>query len=170
MSNRPDFNHFELFRALVAGRVRRIHERRMIDLADDWPGALFLDVPGEGIEVSFHRVAGLDELGKRRLAMKTLPDRIRRRRGRQFCWLAPAWRGNVAPAQECLVLVFADRTRRGMLLADVMREPTRPPKLGPWQAGPGGEQPVEISGLFVDPLVAALAPDVPKPQSLADAA
>jgi hypothetical protein len=161
VSEPPTFDPFELFRSLVATRVQRMHERLMTDPASDWPGALFLDVPGKVIELSFHRVAGLDDVGKRRLATKVLPNRIRRQKAGRFCWLMPSWRENVEPPEECLCLVFADRNRRGMLLADVVRVRGRPPRLGPWQKGPGGEDPIEISGLFVDSLVAALEPDEP---------
>jgi hypothetical protein len=161
MSEPLTLDPFEFFRTLVAARVRRMHERLMTDPASDWPGALFLDVPGKVIEVSFHRVVGLDEGGKRRLATKVLPERIRRQKACRFCWLMPSWRENVEPRQECLCLVFADRIRRGILLADVVRERGRPPRLEPWQKGPGGEDPVKISGLFIDPLVAALEPGEP---------
>jgi hypothetical protein len=161
MSEPLTLDPFELFRSLVATRVRRMHERLMTDPASDWPGALFLDVPGKVIEASFHRVAGLDDVGKRRLATKVLPERIRRQKACRFCWLMPSWREDVEPRQECLCLVFADRIRRGILLAEVVRERGRRPRLEPWQKGPGGEDPVKISGLFVDPLVAALEPDEP---------
>jgi len=155
----PDnLDPFDLFRTSVAVRVRRIHAQAMIDPAGDWPGVLFLDVPGETVDISLHRIVGLDEAGKHRLATEVLPRRIRRLGATRFCWLTPAWLDDTDPADECLALVFADRVRRAMLVAEVMRKPGRRPRLGRWQPGPRGRAPVEISGRFVEPLVAALAP------------
>ena len=146
---------FDSFCIDVVVRVQRINARlRQPDAT--WSGVLFLDVPGEALDISFYRLEGMSELDKHRLALRILPERIRSSGARRFCWLMPAWRGNDDPLQECLVLVFGERGRRALLLADVYRDGQQAPTFGPWQPGPGGKQPTEMSGLFIDPLMEAL--------------
>jgi hypothetical protein len=137
----PPFPYsFESFCIDVVVRVQRINSRlRKPDAT--WPGALFLDVPGQALDISFYRVAGLTELDKHRLALMILPERIRSSRARRFCWMMPAWRGNADPLQESLVLVFGERGRRAILLADVHRDDRQAPKFGRWQPGPEGRVP-----------------------------
>jgi hypothetical protein len=116
-----------------------------------WPAVLFLEVAGQGLVIGDMRsVAGLDEGGKRHLAARVLPTRIRRAKADRFCWLVPAWRNDVEPSQECLALIVGEPYRTEAMVVDVIRD-GGPPKLGEWS-----EPAPRVTGLLVDPLARAL--------------
>jgi len=145
--SRPTFYSFEDFRADVVWRVRQMEA--LLDSPDsDWSGVLFLDVPNKGLGISFHRLDGLDELGKNRLALRILPELIRKTGARRFCWLMPTWHEDVEPRQEFLFLVFGEPGRRGALFAEIRRRAAGPPTLGRWRGAEGRDKPVSILSLI----------------------
>lgn len=147
---------FEAFRDDVKARVRLLN-RRLRTPEAIWPGVLILDVPGEGLTAEAFEL-GVSPDERRALAADALPQAIRATCARRFCWVMPAFRLLDAERRECLVLVIGERGRVEAALADVVRLPDRPPRLGPFSDGPFGANMRRASGLFVEPLVTALEP------------
>lgn len=116
-----------------------------------WPGVLFLEVPEQGLVLGEMRsLAGLTDFDKKDLATRLLPARIRRSKADRFAWVMPAWRHDVEPAVECLVVVMGEPRHTEAHVADVLRGVSRP-VLGEWK-GPTKR----VDGLFVVPLSRAL--------------
>lgn len=123
----------------------------------DWPGVLFLEIPRLGIVAAESwTVIGLSDYDKRDLAVRVLPKWIRRSRADRFGWVMPAWQSALEPPRECLVIVLGEPYHCEVLLADVTRG-AGPPQLGEWREVGG-----KPTGLFADPLTAAL---LAKPRS-----
>jgi hypothetical protein len=140
------------FREQLERSVRFIHVGIGVD--EDWPGVLFVDDVG-GIRVGgVFPVAGLSDEGKRALAEVRLPAALVRLRARRAAFVMPAWRHGEA-VEECLVLLVVAPGGAQAVLAAVDRS-TEAAALGVWS-----EPTVAVSGLFVDPLVAALAKPCP---------
>jgi hypothetical protein len=161
---------FSVFRATLERRARWLH-RWLAEPHADLPGILFVETDcGETLLAGRHRLEGLTESEKDELARITLPATVRARRGRRAGWLMPAWRPEGPPA-ECLALVVAEPGEAQAVIAQVARSPLSAPVLGHWSAPT-----VDVSGLFVDPLLCAVedaasrregAPDRPPPRLLA---
>jgi hypothetical protein len=116
-----------------------------------WPGVLLLEVPEQGLVVGEMRsLAGLSEFDKRDLAARVLPNRIRVSRADRFAWVMPAWRNDVAPRVECLVVVMGEPKHTEAHIVDVLRGSGRP-VLGEWR-GPTKR----VEGLFAAPMARAL--------------
>lgn len=116
-----------------------------------WPGVLFLEVPEQGLVIGEIRsLAGISELEKRDLATRVLPMRIRAAKADRFAWVMPAYREDVEPPVECLVIVLGERGHTEALVVDVLRGAGRP-VLGDWR-GPTKS----VTGLFATPLARAL--------------
>jgi hypothetical protein len=129
----------------------------LADSEATWPGVLFLEVPEQGLVVAEMRsLAGLSEFDKRDLAARLLPVRIRASKADRFAWVMPAWRHDVEPQVECLIIVLGEPGHTEALVADVVRG-DGPPRLGEW-SGPTKK----VTGLFADPLARAL---LAKPRS-----
>lgn len=141
---------FVSFRERLQEMARQAHAELEPDA--DWPGVLFVEAPRGTVTLGgVFTVAGLDEDGKRALATRLLPERLRMLHARRAGWLMPAWRhGDID--EECLALVVAEPDYAAAVLARVDRQRARPPRLGPWS-----EPTVSVDGLFVAPLLAALA-------------
>lgn len=141
---------FEDFRELVVDVVERMNAG-LEDCDATWPGALFLEVPEQGLVLAEARsLVGLEELDKQYLATMLLPERIRRSKADRFAWVMPAWKMDRRPPVECLVIVLAEPRHREARIADVYRGDW-PPRLGPWS-----DATQEVHGLFVEPLCRAL--------------
>ena len=99
-----DFS-FVAFREQLQEIVRRAHAALEPD--DDWPGVLFVEAPAGTVAFcGFFSVVGLDEDGKRRLATRLLPERLRALGARRAGWLMPAWLGHTD--DECVALRVAE--------------------------------------------------------------
>lgn len=141
---------FEQFRSQVVATVERLNAS-LADPEATWPAVLFLELPGRGLVIGDLRsVSGLDERGKKDLALRVLPSRIRRSKADRFAWVFPAWRSDVEPRQECLGVLVGEPYCTEALVVDVFRN-GGPPQLGEWS-----EPTVEVSGLLADPLGRAL--------------
>lgn len=125
-----------------------------------WPGVLFLEVPNQGLVIGEMRsLVGLSEFDKNDLAARVLPNRIRTSKADRFAWVMPAWRHDVEPQVECLVVVIGEPHHTEAHVADVLRGATRP-VLGDWR-GPTKN----VQGIFAEPLARALlARPRPKPR------
>jgi hypothetical protein len=144
------FQTFDEFRSHLVETVERMNAS-LEDPESTWPGVLFLEIPGRGLVIGEMRsVAGLDEPRKQHLAYKLLPQRIRTSRADRFCWVMPAWRHDVEPPVECLVLVLGELYHSEALVVDVLRG-DGPPRLGEWR-----EPTKSVTGMFVEPLTRAL--------------
>lgn len=116
-----------------------------------WPGVLFLEVPEQGVVLGeLRNLAGLSDFDKRDLASRVLPARIRSSKAERFAWVMPAYRHDVEPAVECLVVVMGEVGRTEAHVADVVRGPEGP-SLAPWR-----EPSRRVDGLFAVPLSRAL--------------
>jgi hypothetical protein len=123
----------------------------LVDPEDTWPGVLFLEVPEQGLVLGEMRsLAGISEFDKKDLAARVLPERIRRSKADRFAWVMPAWRHDVEPPIECLVVVMGEPRHTEAHVADVLRGAGRP-VLGEWK-GPTKR----VDGLFAVPLSRAL--------------
>jgi hypothetical protein len=123
-----------------------------------WPGVLFLEVPEQGLVLGEMRsLAGLTEFDKKDLAARVLPTRIRTSKADRFAWVMPAYRHDVEPPIECLVVVMGEPRHTEAHVADVLRGVSRP-VLGDWE-GPTKR----VEGLFAEPLSRALLAK-PRPQ------
>lgn len=128
------------------------------DAEATWPGVLFLEVPEQGLVIGEMRsLAGLTEFDKNDLAARVLPDCIRRSKADRFAWVMPAYRQDVDPPVDCLVVVLGEPRHTEAHVADVLRGSTRP-VLGDWR-GPTRH----VDGLFATPLSRALLAR-PRPQ------
>jgi hypothetical protein len=144
------FRTFLQFREHVLETVERMNDG-LGDAEATWPGVLFLEVPRVGLVVGDIRsLAGFNEADKRHLAAHVLPDRIRRSKADRFAWAMPAWRDDVEPAVECLVVLVGEARHTEAHVADVVRR-TGGPGLSSWR-GPTKN----VSGLFVDAMARAL--------------
>jgi hypothetical protein len=147
---------FEAFREDIKDRVLRLNA--LLKEADAvWPGVLFLDVP-TGLDAEAFELAGISAAKKEQLALHELPELLVARGARRFCWLMPAWRLLANGArQECLVLVFGERGRCEVAVTSVFRRPGISPRLGRWEHTPCGAGTDGANGLFVDPMMEAIA-------------
>ena len=151
---------FEEFRERLIATVERMNGAFQ-DPEANWPGILFLEVPGRGLVVGeIGSLEGLTELEKNHLATVLLPRRIRATNADRFAWVMPAWRHHADGGRtECLVVTLGEVGHSEAVVADVTRG-EGPPKLGAW-TGPSRK----AEGLFVDPLACALLAKRPRPRS-----
>jgi hypothetical protein len=155
---RPSIYSFESFCNDVCHRVRLLNRRRRRpDMV--WPGALLLDVPGEGLAIETFELTDLSDYERVRLADQFVPAALVESGARRFCWVMPAQRWHRASQRECLLLVFGEHGRCEAILADVFRDGIAPPRLGRWRDGAASPEARRASELFVEPLLAALEPD-----------
>ena len=147
---------FDAFREDIKDRVLRLNA--LLKEADaTWPGVLFLDVP-TGLDAEAFELAGISAAEKEQLALHELPELLVARCARRFCWLMPAWRLlSEGTRQECLVLVFGERGRCEVAVTPVFRRPDTSPRLGFWEHTACGSGTDGANGLFVDPLMEAIA-------------
>jgi hypothetical protein len=142
---------FANFRVDVLARVRLLNGR--LDRPDAvWPGVLLLDVP-DGLSAQAFELG--DARAREELGQRILPAVIRENKARRFCWVMPVFREVGASRQECLLLVLGERAHVEAALAEVMRSPGRPPRLGRFSFGPYGASSRRVSGKFVERLLAA---------------
>jgi hypothetical protein len=152
MDSAEPFSTFDEFREQLKQSVARM-QASLDDLPEaTWPAVLFLELHAEGLVIGEIRsVAGFDDSDKQAFVNDVLAERIRRSKARRFGLVIPAWRHDVYPAQETLVLVAGERGRVEAVVVDVVRG-RGAARFGPWSAPT-----VRVSGPFVDPLAAALS-------------
>ena len=154
----PPFQTFDQFRRHLVETVERMNAG-LDDPEATWPGVLFLEVPeGDLVIAEVRSLAGISDQEKRDLAARVLPGRIRAAKADRFAWVMPAYREDVDPPVECLVIVLGERRHTEGLVVDVLRGAGRP-VLGDWR-GP----PKTVTGLFATPLARALLARPPRAQ------
>lgn len=141
---------YEVLRERLLTVIREMHAEVINAPDEDWPGMLFIgDEDGLAIDYVVG-LSGMSDAEKQHLGRVLLPARIRAASGRMFAWVAPGLMYD-DPDRECLLLVVGDRRWRQAYFAPLTRTASGPPLLDAWRG------PMPASGLFVDPLAAAVA-------------
>lgn len=114
---------------------------------DDWPLALFAEVPvGTIALVGLWPVVGYDESAKEHLASTDLPRRLGEVGAFKAGLILPAWAGSADARTEVLALLVVSERESQAQIAEVIRSRRRPPRLGDWSP------PAPVSGRFSEPL------------------
>jgi hypothetical protein len=134
--------------------TRRVVAMNAVLAADDvWPGLLCVEERDGSVAIAaVIPLQGMTDAQKQLLARVVLPGRIRDSGADRFCWVMPGDGLEPGEPAEYLVLVIGEGGRAQAALAPVSRDGSASPKLGPWRIT------ASVSGLFVEPLLAALEP------------
>ena len=139
----------------MKARVRALNER-LRDPTFIWPGLLLLDAPVGLTAQAF----ALEDYAPNELGYQ-LVEALRANGARRFAWIMPVLHERGDEFVECLLVVIGERGRVEAAVADVVRDPQRPPRLGPFCGGPFDGAARRVSGRILAPLLREFEPAPP---------